>query len=410
MAKGLITDPEEQAWNHRLTDKGRKPLEQEFSAGDDLETILSNEKLLQYPSNLGYDPELQNYVLFEIYDTSGQAIANEKSAIGNAGDNEKFLGGNSISDFREGLNETATSSAEKFGGSKSAIDSLGTAINETALDFINIFRPNALGGLNSNQKDLNLAKSGRGNVSYNAAKLGFSNRARPVGTSIALPLPAQLNASYGFEYEEVDFSGLMFLIEAKDALIDGSNNKDIGTQSAELMRKLGKIPSDIIDSVSSIVGSEGAQLESALAMRTRQAANQFKEQVFKGVGRRTFSFEWSLSPRSQKDVIKIYSIVHAFKKYSHPSRTNGSLYLNFPGEFKIGFFNKIDLNDFLFRIGMCACTKCEVTYGGDELMFFRDFERVTDPNIRGAPANVIKLSLEFTELELLTRERIQQGY
>jgi len=59
---------------------------------------------------------------------------------------------------------------------------------------------------------------------------------------------------------------------------------------------------------------------------------------------------------------------------------------------------------------MCACTKCEVTYGGDELMFFRDFERVTDPNIRGAPANVIKLSLEFTELELLTRERIQQGY
>lgn len=406
---GLITDAQERSWNQRLTNAGRDPLTQDFSATDDLEAILRNEPLLQYPSNLGYDPELQNYVLFEIYDTSGQAINNEKRDIGAAGDNEKFLGGNSITDFREGLNETATSSAEKFGGSKSAIDSLGAAVNETAKDFINIFRPNALGGLND-QKVLNLAKSGRGNVSYNAAKLGFSNRTRPVGTSIALPLPAQLNASYGFDYEEVDFSGLMFLIEAKDALIDASNNGNIEPQSGELMRKLGKIPSDIIDSVSSIVGSEGAQLESALAMRTRQAANQFKEQVFKGVGRRTFSFEWSLSPRNQKDVIKIYSIVHAFKKYSHPSRTNGSLYLNFPGEFKIGFFNKIDLNDFLFRIGMCACTKCEVTYGGDELMFFRDFEKVVNPSIKGAPANVIKLSLEFTELELLTRERIQQGY
>lgn len=401
----ITIDSEESDFQRKLTNGGNDPLGTEYSDIDDWDGILEKNPLLQYPPDLGYSPELQNYILFEIYDTDGQALNNDKSSLSNSnsGTNTNFSG-KPIKDLQEGLNKNATEALSTLG-----VSSVGTAVEETIKDFFNIFRPNVLGGIND-QEVLNLAKSGRGNVSYNAAKLGFANRTTSTKTSIALPLPAQLNASYGFDYEEVDFSGLMTLIEAKDALIAGSENKDIEVQTKELLRKLGGIPSDLIDSVSNIVGLEGAQLQSALSMRTRQAANQFKEQVFKGVGRRTFSFEWSLSPRNQQDAIQIYSIVYAFKKYSHPSRSSGSLYLNFPGEFKIGFYNKTDLNDFLFRIGMCACTKCEVTYGGDELMFFRDFSNVVSPKSKGAPANVVKLSLEFTELELLTRERIQQGY
>jgi hypothetical protein len=163
------------------------------------------------------------------------------------------------------------------------------------------------------------------------------------------------------------------------------------------------------------MGGEGLNLNEFQQAANRQTSNKFSEQLFKGVQRRSFSFSWELVPFSKEDVIRIYSIVYAFKKYSHPKMAGAGMFLDYPGQFKIGFFNGTKQNDFLFRIGMCACTKVDVTYGGKDLIFFRDFEATIPPFSQsakafGAPANSIKLSLEFTELELLTRERIQQGY
>lgn len=410
-----IIDSQERAWLSKLTNEGVANLGGDFLSAESWERYIKDSGgVLQYPSNLGYDAELQNYVLFDIYEVLGQSLdpKQNQSSSGFTVETEKpgtFWGTNKENkNLEEASKEKTMETFQKssLGNSEQLVEAFGDAIAES-FNTINVTVDPILA---------QRAREGKGIVSFNSLSLGFSQNTRRVNLSIALPMPAQLNSNYGFEYEDVDYTGLMNLISAKDALqkmaVEG---KEVDAQTKELLRKVAAIPSDIVDSISNIFGSDSVNLTDAMNMRRAQAPNKYKEQTFKGVGRRTFSFEWELSPRSKEDAIRIYSIVYAFKKFAHPSRTEGGMYLNYPAQFKIGFYTRSELNDFLFRIALCGCTKCEVTYGGEDLTFFRDFLATSSPfspteSWSGSPANTLKLSLEFTEMELLTQERIKQGY
>jgi hypothetical protein len=381
----------------------------DFLSAESWERYIKNSGgLLQYPPNLGYDAELQNYVLFDIYEVIGQSLSVKQNKT------EKK------DPFIESAEKASSEGVEKVfsDGSKSLEENVDVEVaDELVEEVADAVVENTIAPLivNTDPALLKRAKEGRGIISYNAASLGFAANPKRLNVSIALPMPAQLNTNYGFEYEDVDYTGLMNLIAAKNAITSMADGNEVDATTKELLRKVTSIPSGVIDSLSNIFGSDSVNLVDAANMRRGQAPNKYKEQTFKGVTRRSFSFEWELSPRSREDALRIYSIVYAFKKYAHPSRTEGGMYLNYPAQFKIGFYTRSELNDFLFRIALCGCTKCEVTYGGEDLSFFRDFLATSEPfspqsSFFGSPANTLKLSLEFTELELLTQERIQQGY
>lgn len=343
---------------------------------------IDSSGVLQFPPNLGSE-QLKNYILFDFYETDGDAI--QDSNLGSSGspnDNNNF-----INDALNRGSEEARQN-ENFVTISPEGEGFGSGLDQTFGETTNVFRTDRIS---------------------NPTRPITGGRVRRAGLSVALPIPAQLNVSYGFDYEEVDFSGLITLIEAKDTIIAGAEGENITGRTRELSRKLTSIATGAIDDLASVFGSEGANITQAVSAQTREAANHFKEQVFKGVERRTFSFKWSLSPRNKQDAVTIKKIVYAFKKYSHPERSEGGLYLKFPGEFKIGFMSNGKRNDYLFRIGMCGCTKCEVTYGGNELMFFKQFED-SSSNISGSSPDRVILSLDFTELEILTRDEIEEGY
>ena len=396
MADPVIIDSRESNWISRVTNDGVSNLTGELTTSESWESYSKNSGgVLQYPANLGYDPELKNYVLFDIYEVVGQSVSSTQNPVQSQ---DGFT--IKVDDEEVSLQQAAREGAETtFSESPLAGKNNGqvlTAVGDAAEEGISVFQ----GG-----DPTRIAEARRGGLqSFNAASLGFVPSPRRLNVSVALPMPAQLNTNYGFEYEDVDYTGLMNLISAKNALQNmARDGKEVDAQTKELLRKVVSIPSGVIDSLSNIFGSDNVNLTDAANMRRGQAPNKFKEQTFKGVTRRSFSFEWELSPRSEEDATRIYSIIYTFKKYAHPTRSEGGMYLNYPAQFKIGFFTGTALNGLLFRIALCGCTKCEVTYGGSDLTFFRG-------NSSGAPANTVKLSLEFTELELLTQERIQQGY
>ena len=61
-------------------------------------------------------------------------------------------------------------------------------------------------------------------------------------------------------------------------------------------------------------------------------------------------------------------------------------------------------NQFLSRISECVLTSMNVTQGGDRYKTHKGIEG------DGAPPIETKMSLEFKELELITRERVHEGY
>jgi len=52
--------------------------------------------------------------------------------------------------------------------------------------------------------------------------------------------------------------------------------------------------------------------------------NPYKEQIFKGVGMRSFTFRWKLVPRNSKEQVRIHNIIKALRYYSLPDYTSSS--------------------------------------------------------------------------------------
>ncbi len=147
------------------------------------------------------------------------------------------------------------------------------------------------------------------------------------------------------------------------------------------------------------LGDIQALTESSLGV----AVNPFTVQLFKNMGFRTFTFSYVFLPKDEAEYSEVQKIVQTFKKYMHPTRnqSTGGVFLGYPAEFEIQYFYRNNENNHLFKIGNCALTDLKVEYGGQDFTTFRA--------IPGAPSEM-KLQLSFTELEVLTADRIEEGY
>jgi hypothetical protein len=139
------------------------------------------------------------------------------------------------------------------------------------------------------------------------------------------------------------------------------------------------------------------------------------EVLFEGVGRREFSFTFAFLPKSEKEAQEVEKIIYTFKKHMHPSYANEIMgvklsqgrILKIPDTFDIQYMFTGNKNEFLNKISTCYLTNCEVDYGGDK---FAAYELSQSRQGTGAPPQRSSITLSFTEIEIITRERIEQGF
>lgn len=145
------------------------------------------------------------------------------------------------------------------------------------------------------------------------------------------------------------------------------------------------------------LGNVGAATSAAAGV----TPNPFRAQLFKSMGFRTFSYDYVFLPKNETEYVNVQNIIYTFKRYMHPVLGSGKFILNYPAEFTIGYYHKGSVNKELYKISNCALTKLSVEYGGTDFVTFK--------GTQGAPTE-IAMKLEFTELEVLTRDRIEAGY
>ena len=145
------------------------------------------------------------------------------------------------------------------------------------------------------------------------------------------------------------------------------------------------------------------------------------EVLFTDVGRRNFSFSFTFIPKSEQEARVVYDIVQTFKEHMLPEYlTNIKLLgkdlgpklgqgriLKIPDTFDIFYFYKNNENPFLNRISTCYLTSLDVDYGGDKYV---TYEPTSLGNREGPPPQRTSISLAFTEIETITRERAKQGF
>lgn len=153
-----------------------------------------------------------------------------------------------------------------------------------------------------------------------------------------------------------------------------------------------------------ILGNGAGEVIEKMTSRT---TNPFKEQLFRSMGFRTFTFEYTFLPKTRREAMEVRQIIDTFKYYMHPGLTDKNFFLTYPAEFNIRYFHDGLENTFLPKISTCVLTDLAEDYGSNS--DFITFKPGADGKDAGIPTE-ISLRLGFTELELLSKERIKDGY
>ena len=227
-----------------------------------------------------------------------------------------------------------------------------------------------------------------------------------ISDSIILYTPApSLKFDYSVTYDmpETGLAGLLGqgIGNIKDAKGFRETLKQMGTVGAEALGVLGR--KAIFGAASLVPGMENA--EAAYDKSQGQAVNPQMEVVFKSVNFRTFDFPFEFAPKNYKEKDSIHKIINMFKFHMLPEyqgTTKG--YFNVPSEFQITYMYREGRNTYIPRISRCVLKDMKVDYAPEGV--FSTFI----PDEQGAAPVLATMNLSFTETEIMTKERVADGF
>ena len=129
------------------------------------------------------------------------------------------------------------------------------------------------------------------------------------------------------------------------------------------------------------------------------------EIMFEGMGRRDFSFTFNFIPKSAQEAKVVEKIIFAFKFNMASEFIGGQRVQTMPNVFDIKYMYKNNENTYLNRISTCVLKSCNVSYGGDRYTAYNPEDAVGSP-----PPQKSSIQLEFSEIDILDKGKIAQGF
>ena len=133
----------------------------------------------------------------------------------------------------------------------------------------------------------------------------------------------------------------------------------------------------------------------------RKAFNPRIEFLYTATAPRTFQYTFKMIPRNVKEAEEIVKITKAFKIHSAPAVSSDGNILSFPNQFEIEYSSYSRKNTYLNSISTCVLNSMGVDYNTEGSMQFMRADK------NGASPMTTTITLNFTETELMTANRIQ---
>ena len=223
-----------------------------------------------------------------------------------------------------------------------------------------------------------------------------------IATNITMYMPPTVQVSYNTTYTDTEIGAAANIaalayqeMQAQNAALDVAEKalKRLGPELGDGLIKAG------LSAIDMIPGLQGAS-EVVDMQRGFIKAPQM-ELAFKGIAKRVFQYTFVMMPKSEEEAEMVKGIVQEFKVHMLPSKTISESVrrLNIPNTFDIEYYYNGSLNQNLHRISECVLESMNVSYGGDR---YKAYE--------GGKPVVTNLTLNFKELDLITREKAEQGF
>ena len=151
--------------------------------------------------------------------------------------------------------------------------------------------------------------------------------------------------------------------------------------------------------------------DALIAIERGQVITPRMELLFEGMGRRSFNYSFVFIPKSEREADIIEEIVKTFKKHMMPnfaeagrfglktSGVDGVREMTIPDHFNIKYMHMGKPNPHLNLISTCALTKMDVDYGAERFTAYA-----------GGRPQTTKISLSFTEFNIMSRDQIEEGH
>lgn len=252
------------------------------------------------------------------------------------------------------------------------------------------------------------AKTGRGGANANGSSRSLILQKRNIvrtGTAIGLYMPPAVNVKYNMDYSEGEI-GVM-----GEALYGLFQNYQAGTLNQAAINKAAGTVGTGLTKMG--VGSIDKVLPGAkdlFAIDQGQIMTPRTEMMFRGTGRRSFSFNFTFIPKSANETAVVHAIIREFKVGMSPTfKTAGAVReMTIPDVFSIKYMHINDENQYINKIGKCFLRSMDVNYGGDKFVTYNP----SNSGLKGAPPQKTTISLDFQELEIMDRSNVdrEHGY
>jgi hypothetical protein len=230
------------------------------------------------------------------------------------------------------------------------------------------------------------------------------NNTRRITDSVSMYLPPNVEESTSAKYDEASTGLAGFLLSSF-----GNEIKDM--DAAAIARKLGgglegigkELTFKAIGAAGELVGAEGLEALSKKAFG--EASNPYMEVLFDQMSLRTFTYNFTMAPRNEDEAYEIQRIIQLFRFHMAPELRGGqSRFLGLPSQFDIHYMylSKEGIaseNNYYNKVSTCVLQNCEVNYTPTGVKSFED----------GGPTQTT-MTLQFKEVELLTKDRISEGF
>ncbi len=248
------------------------------------------------------------------------------------------------------------------------------------------------------QNGLGVAESAVGAVTK-GERLMIKRSAKAIKTVINLFMPDTINNDLNMQYNTME------LFNKNGLFAKGASIADLWETMA------GKTEASKTSAVTSFVeaftnpDSEIGRVAAATMGGLGVVINPQAEVLFQTVDFRRFQYDFILTPKSNAESVQVKKIINLFRKYAVPQfigKTTGRMMLT-PGYFEIKYLTMMNgvlqENPWVIKTSTCALTNVNVDYAPNGWSTHED----------GSPISY-RLNLQFQELELLHRDRIDAGY
>ena len=258
---------------------------------------------------------------------------------------------------------------------------------------------------------VDLRKGGRSGMGKGTGMNSWRPTTSRITDSIAIYLPPNVSTTIGTQYEGVAQGALGLAAAGGGKFLEHMRRGDYEAAAKMFVGSAGQVIAAGLQKAIAGAGDLFFDTSNTADLYNKafgNATNPFMEVFFGGVELRTFVYNFTFSPRNEDETLDVQKIIQLFRFHMVPELQGENMrYLTLPSTFDIHYMYQTDPtpesnayeNPFYHKIATCVLTNCAVDYTPGAVKSFAD----------GAPTQ-ITMNLMFTETEIMTKERIDEGY